>query len=98
MNKTKKVITNEYKKINIPDISLIQLFRDSAEKNLDKPCTYFKGKFKSYKEVVEEVNRLSYSFKNMGVKKGDRIAVFLPNCPQYIIHIIRLSRLLDNQR
>lgn len=84
MNKTKKVINKEYKKIKIPNISLIKLFRDSGGKNKEKHCTYFKGKFKTYKEVEEEVNRLSNSFKKMGIKKGDRIAVFLPNCPQFI--------------
>lgn len=84
MNKTKKVINTNYKKINIPNISLIELFRDSTKKNKDKNCTFFKGKFKSYKEVEEEVNRLSNSFINMGIKKGDRIAVYLPNCPQFI--------------
>ena len=84
MNKKIEDIISDSKKITIPNISLIDLFRSSAKKNINKPCTYFKGKFKTYKEIEEEINKLSNSFKKLGIKKGDRIAVFLPNCPQFI--------------
>jgi long-chain acyl-CoA synthetase len=33
----------------------------------------------------EHVNRLANALAQMGVKKGDRVALYLPNCPQYVI-------------
>jgi len=77
----KKILSN----LEIPNISLIDLFRNSAKDNNDKNALYFKGKLKSYKTALEEINRLAYSFKKLGLEKGDRIAVLLPNCPQFYI-------------
>jgi len=70
--------------IELPNESLIGLFRKVAENNREKNLTYFKGKFKTYGLIEEEVNRLASSLKNLGIKKGDRISVLLPNCPQFI--------------
>ncbi len=39
----------------------------------------------TYKELDEQVNRLANALMAMGVKKGDRVAIFLPNCPQFVI-------------
>ncbi len=39
----------------------------------------------SYKELDEHANRLANALSAMGVKKGDRVAIYLPNCPQYVI-------------
>ncbi|CAG0947019.1 partial Long-chain-fatty-acid--CoA ligase, partial [Anaerolineae bacterium] len=39
----------------------------------------------TYKELDERVNRLANALMAMGVKKGDRVAIFLPNCPQFVI-------------
>ncbi|HEC82110.1 MAG TPA: hypothetical protein ENI42_06805, partial [Thermoplasmatales archaeon] len=70
--------------IELPNESLIGLFRRVVEENRGKPLTYFKGRFKEYGLVEEEVNRFSNSLKNLGVRKGDRVAVLLPNCPQFV--------------
>jgi long-chain acyl-CoA synthetase len=39
----------------------------------------------SYKQLNEQANRLANALSAMGVKKGDRVALYLPNCPQYVI-------------
>ncbi len=41
----------------------------------------------SYKDINMAVYRFAAGLQQMGVKKGDRVAVMLPNCPQYIIAI-----------
>jgi long-chain acyl-CoA synthetase len=69
--------------IDIPNWSLITLFRKTAEKFPAANAIYFHKKFKTYKKVEEEINRLSNSLKELGVKKGDRVAVLLPNVPQF---------------
>lgn len=70
--------------IELPNESLISLFRKAVKDNRGKPLTYFKGKFKTYGLIEEEVNRLSNSLRNLGIRKGDRISVLLPNSPQFI--------------
>jgi long-chain acyl-CoA synthetase len=39
----------------------------------------------SYRQLNEQVNRLANALTAMGVKKGDRVALYLPNCPPYVI-------------
>jgi long-chain acyl-CoA synthetase len=70
--------------IDFPKYSLIDFFREIVDKNRHNNAIFFKGKIKNYEEVEEEVNKFANSLKKIGLKKGDRIAVFLPNCPQFI--------------
>jgi long-chain acyl-CoA synthetase len=78
INKNQEIL----KHIEIPDWNLNTLFRNNLKDNKDKNVIYFKGKFKTYKELDEEINRLANSLKKLGIKKQDRVAVLLPNCPQ----------------
>ena len=39
----------------------------------------------TYRQLDEQVNRLANALSALGVKKGDRVALYLPNCPQYVI-------------
>jgi len=71
--------------VKIPEVSVIDLFKQSASKYPERYITEFKGKFKKYKEMEEEINRFANSLKELGVKKGDRVACLMPNCPQYIV-------------
>ncbi len=71
--------------VEIPEISVIDLFRETAKNYPERYITEFKGKFKKYNEIEEEINRFANSLKELGVKKGDRVACLMPNCPQYIV-------------
>lgn len=79
--------------IEIPRESLITLFRKISRENRDKHLTYFKGKFKTYGTIEEEINRFSNSLQKLGIKKGDRIAVLLPNCPQFVTSFFAVQSL-----
>ncbi len=81
---TSPVLKNTKSSIKLPNDSLIKIFRSVADKNKDKNALFFKGKFTTYKDLDERINRLSHAFKEFGVKKGDRIMVMMPNCPQYV--------------
>lgn len=51
----------------------------------DRTATIFYGSKLSYRELNAAVDRFAAGLQRIGVKKGDRVAVFLPNCPQYVI-------------
>ncbi len=51
----------------------------------DKPATNFYGTEITFWDLRQQVQRMANALGEMGVKKGDRIGVHLPNCPQYII-------------
>ncbi len=68
-----------------PKKTLLDVVRETARQQPDHAALCFKGKSLSYSEL----NRLSDVFAAgliaRGVKKGDRVALLLPNCPQAVI-------------
>ena len=51
----------------------------------NKPATNFYGTEITFWELKQQVLRMANALGAMGVEKGDRIGIHLPNCPQYII-------------
>jgi long-chain acyl-CoA synthetase len=39
----------------------------------------------SYAKLYQAVTRFAASLQGLGVQKGDRVAIYLPNCPQFVI-------------
>lgn len=69
----------------IPEMSLPQLFRVSAARYPAAPCLDFLGKRATYGEVSELVSRAAKGLHELGVAKGTRVALMLPNTPYYVI-------------
>ncbi len=47
----------------------------------------------TYKQLDDQANRLANALTAMGVKKGDRVALYMPNCPQYVISFYAILKL-----
>jgi long-chain acyl-CoA synthetase len=71
--------------LEIPEKSLPEIFDEVTQKHGDKTAIVFYGKQISYKQLREQVDRLANALASMGIKKGDRVALYLVNSPQYII-------------
>lgn len=71
--------------IEYPKIPLFQLLENSAQKYPDRACTIFKGAVISYKEMSAVTDRIAAALVAMGVKKGDRVGIFMPNTPQFVM-------------
>lgn len=71
--------------LDYPSIPLYRLLDDTAGRQPDHPCTNFFGKRMSYRAVKEASDRLAASLQAMGVQPGDRVALLLPNSPQFVI-------------
>ncbi|MFN5183349.1 MAG: acetate--CoA ligase [Bacteroidota bacterium] len=52
-----------------------------------------KGKTLTYKELFEEVCRFANVLKNNGVKKGDRVCIYLPMIPELAISVLACARI-----
>jgi long-chain acyl-CoA synthetase len=59
----------------------------------DKIATHFLGAELTYRDLKVRSDALSASLAAMGIAKGDRVAIMLPNCPQYIIAAFAILRL-----
>ena len=71
--------------IDYPPIPLFGLLDESARKYPNSPCTIFHGAVITYREMDEITNRLAAGLAELGVKKGDRVGIFMPNTPQFVI-------------
>lgn len=69
----------------IPQISVVDDFDESAEKWKDRTALVFYGRKISYKELRDHVDRFATALHDLGVKKGDRVALLLLNSPQFVI-------------
>src|SRR6188472_329215 len=68
------------------EIALSEYLRVWAKRQPQHPAVIFYGHVLSYAELDRQSDRFAALLASKGVKKGDRIAVFLPNCPQF--HIV----------
>ena len=71
--------------IEYPEVPLFHFLEENAKKFPDNPATIFKGARLSYREVDELSDRLAAGVASLGVKKGDRVGIFMPNTPQFAI-------------
>lgn len=58
---------------------------NSANKYPDNVCTWFLGKTLTYEQINRQADRVAKGLQLKGVKKGDRVGIFLPNTPTFII-------------
>ena len=70
------------KSLDYPDEPLFSILDKAAKKAGDQPYTIY-GPPKTYAEVQENANRIANFLASKGVKKGDRVALYLPNTPHY---------------
>ncbi|MCI0520059.1 MAG: long-chain fatty acid--CoA ligase [Chloroflexi bacterium] len=71
--------------IDYPQVPLTALLEEAAKKYPEAPCTIFKGAKISYREMNELTDRMAAGLASLGVKKGDRVGIFMPNTPQFVL-------------
>jgi long-chain acyl-CoA synthetase len=76
-----------------PRESVYTLLRNAAAGFPDKPALAFFGAHMSYASLLAEVERFSAVLAGLGVRKGDRVGMILPNCPEYVIAFFACQRI-----
>ena len=87
--------------IDYPSRPMHAFLEDVAAQSPEKTVTIFGGVVQgalldaklSYQELNDQVNRLANALTALGVKKGDRVALYLPNCPQFVISYYAILKL-----
>ena len=64
---------------------LYSLLTESARLHPGKTCIHYEGRNLTYSDVDDISSRFASALATLGVKKGDRVAVFMPNVPQLVI-------------
>lgn len=74
------------------------ILEDKTRKNPDKIFLHFQGNQYTYKDTNRFADQLASGYMSLGLKKGDRATVMLPNCPDFIFSWFGLAKLgaVDN--
>ncbi len=70
--------------IDYPKISVFQYLKKAADNCPDRTALIFISDKVNYREMMENIERMAAAFSAMGLKKGDRIALMLPNCFAFV--------------
>ncbi len=79
--------------IVIPEISLVDVIRQSIADNAQSIALDFFGATTTYAEMGELIDRAANGLYKLGVRSGDRVAIILPNCPQHVVAFYAALRL-----
>jgi len=71
--------------INYPPVPIFHFLEESAKNYPDRACTIFKGAAISFREMNAITDTLAAALAELGVKKGDRVGIFIPNTPQFVM-------------
>ncbi|GAB4525904.1 MAG: long-chain fatty acid--CoA ligase [Anaerolineales bacterium] len=71
--------------IDYPPDPIFRFLEEDARKYPERACTIFKGARISFSEMNRITNALATALVEMGVKKGDRVGIFMPNTPQFVM-------------
>ena len=69
---------------DFPPLSVPQMFADSAARFGARPLVDFMGRRFTYGELHDEARAFAAGLQQLGIAKGDRVGLFLPNVPLYV--------------
>ncbi len=73
-------------------VSLVQLLEESFQKYAARPAYSFMGKEITYAQTDSLSRALAAYLQGLALAKGDRVAIMMPNCPQYPVAVAAILR------
>jgi long-chain acyl-CoA synthetase len=80
-------------RVNVPDVPLTHLLESAAADFPRRKAIMFLGRSMTYSALDSAVDRFAAALADLGVRKGDRVAIILPNCPQNVIAFFAVLRI-----
>lgn len=86
----KKWMTNVWPKLDpmippLPERPIFEEIREQARDRPEKTALNFYGYQMNYRELDELSDRFAEALVKLGIEKGDRVALYLENCPQFVV-------------
>src|SRR6266536_1241320 len=79
--------------VELPQVNLARLLADAARDFPHAPALHFEGRTVSYAELADQAWRFAGALARLGVTKGTRVGLVLPNCPQAVVAFFATLRL-----
>jgi long-chain acyl-CoA synthetase len=78
--------------MDLPEVSIPQTLDEIGKKWKERTAIIFYGAKISYKKLTEYVDRFATALQDLGVKKGEIVALHMLNCPQYVIALLASAK------
>ena len=79
--------------LTYPQKTIYQMVRDAAIRDARLPAYEFMGKKTTFAQFMEKIDQTAKAFLAMGIRKGDRVTICMPNCPQALHAFYGLNRI-----
>ncbi len=79
--------------LTYPGRPLADVLSITAVERPDRPATHFLGAELTYHDLKRRADAFAVALARLGIAKGDRVGIMLPNCPQYIIAAFAILKL-----
>ena len=81
------IIKSSSSDVTIPDVSITEYVLRHAERLADKPAFIDgpSGRVLTYGQLADSVRRAAAGLSQRGLRKGDVVAIYSPNCPEYAV-------------
>lgn len=66
-------------------MNIIELFMSSAQRKPDKVALAFKGEKYTYQQLLEQIFRVAYGLKQLGITDNKNVGLMMTNRPEYVI-------------
>ena len=81
------------RQLSYPAVTVPQLLEDAARRFPRAACLLYADNQLNYAQTNQLVNRLAAALAGLGVKKGDRIGLLLPNLPSFVLAYFAILKL-----
>ena len=85
--------------LTYPRRALTEILDTAAVDLPDRPATAFLGAEFTFQQIKDRSDAFAAALAGLGIAKGDRVGIMLPNCPQYIVAafaVLRLGAIIVN--
>lgn len=72
-------------RLDYPAVPVHRFLENAAQKYPDRACTVFQDQTVTYRQMNDLSDRLARALIALGLRKGDRVAVMMPNLPQFVL-------------
>ena len=73
-------------------VNLALLLTESVQLHADRPALIADNQRITYRQLQSAVSAVARSLKNMGIEKGDKVAIMLPNIPEFVYSCFAVSQ------
>ncbi len=74
-------------------MSLGRMLEESATRYAKNAATIYDGKVMTYEELNRAVNALGHELRDLGITKGNKVAIMLSNCPEFVISYFAVQKI-----